>query len=112
MDCYRHWEHVLLKAIPIVKNSTLWPLFEDISCYLLEDWSKPVTKEQVGHKNHVLTSSENDNDITFQFLKFMPKPPRRRMAFAQYWFDRINADREEFLGGETFSHLFRQPREY
>ena len=70
------------------QNSTLWPLFKDITCFVLRDWTKPVSKKQ--------------------FLGFKPKPVRRRVAMLQYWYDRINKDREEYLG-EKFSHLFRAP---
>ena len=45
-DCYRTWESILFKSVPIVSNSTLWPLFRDAPVYVLKDWEKNVTREQ------------------------------------------------------------------
>lgn len=38
LDCYRHWEALLMSAIPIVKHSTLDPLFEGLPVLLIDDW--------------------------------------------------------------------------
>ena len=80
MDCYRHWESVLFRSVPVVQNSSsLWPLLRDVSCFLLEDWTRPVARNR--------------------FLEFKPVfPARRRVVMAQYWYDRVNEDRREFVG--------------
>lgn len=39
LDCYRTWEALAMGAIPIVKTSSLDPLFEDLPVLIVTDWS-------------------------------------------------------------------------
>lgn len=38
IDCYRTWESILMGAIPIVKSSTLDPLFENLPVLIVKEW--------------------------------------------------------------------------
>ena len=69
MDCYRHYEALLFGAIPIVKNSTLFPIFSNSPVYILRNW-KNVTKDQ--------------------FLKFKLPMTSQKVLMMQYWFDKID----------------------
>jgi hypothetical protein len=44
LDCHRTWEALLMGAIPVVKHSTLDPMFEQLPVVLIDDWSH-VTEE-------------------------------------------------------------------
>lgn len=44
LDCYRTWEALYLGCIPVIKTSTLDPIFEDLPVIIIEDW-KQVTKK-------------------------------------------------------------------
>jgi hypothetical protein len=72
LDCYRHWESMLMGAIPIIKHSNLDPLFEDLPAVLIDDW----------------------NEVTLDFLyamheKLASKKFNFEKLFAPYWFDKI-----------------------
>ena len=69
MDCYRHYESILFGAIPIVQNSTLFPIFNDSPVYMLQNWTH-VTKEQ--------------------FMKFKLPTTSRKVLMMQHWFDKID----------------------
>ena len=69
MDCYRHYESILFGAIPIVQNSTLFPIFKESPVYMLKNWMN-VTKDQ--------------------FLQFRVPTPSRKVLMMQYWFDKID----------------------
>ena len=75
-DCYRHYESILLGSIPIVFNSTLWPMYEGNPVYILDDWENVTAK---------------------QFEEWRPPSTSRKLAMAQYWFDRITCDRDRYL---------------
>lgn len=40
LDCHRTWESLLMGAIPIVKTSSLDPLFEDLPVLIINDWNE------------------------------------------------------------------------
>ena len=76
-DCFRHWEAVLFKAVPIVRNSTLWPLFRFSPVLVMpKDWAEVIDEEYLRN--------------TF---KVSPQRLSRRMVLAQFWFDIINSYR-------------------
>ena len=75
-DCYRHYESILLGAVPIVQNSTLWPIYDGNPVYLLEDWAN-VTEQQ--------------------FRDWRPPSTSKKVAMAPYWFDRLTCDRDRYL---------------
>ena len=71
-DCHRTWEAVLLGAVPIVQNSTLWTLFKDAPVKVVnDDFANEIPLEEL--------------------LKFRPPTSSRRLMMAQHWFDRIDA---------------------
>lgn len=49
LDTHRLWEALYLKAIPIVKTSSLDPLYEDLPVLIIQDW-KDVTEEFLTEK--------------------------------------------------------------
>ena len=70
-DCHRTWESILLGAVPIVQNSTLWSLFKESPVKVInDDFEKKVTLEEL--------------------LRFEPQTTSRKLMMAQYWFDRIS----------------------
>lgn len=40
LDCHRTWEVLLLGAIPIVRRSTLDPLYRDLPVAIVDDWAE------------------------------------------------------------------------
>jgi len=38
LDCHRTWEALLMGAIPIIKKSTLDPMFENMPVLIVDDW--------------------------------------------------------------------------
>lgn len=44
LDCHRTWEALYLGVIPVVKKSSLDPLYEDLPVVIVNDWSE-VTRE-------------------------------------------------------------------
>src|SRR3990167_7053137 len=39
LDCFRTWEALYMGAIPIVKSSSLNPLYDDLPVLVIEDWN-------------------------------------------------------------------------
>ena len=75
-DCYRHYESILLGAVPIVRNSTLWPMFAGNPFYILDDWENVTAK---------------------QFTDWRPPSTSKKLAMAPYWFDRLTCERDRYL---------------
>jgi hypothetical protein len=44
LDCHRTWEALLLRTIPIVRSSTLDPLYEGLPVVIISDWEE-ITAE-------------------------------------------------------------------
>jgi hypothetical protein len=40
LDCHRTWEALLMGAIPIVRTSSLDPMYEDLPVVIVKDWSE------------------------------------------------------------------------
>lgn len=72
LDCHRTWEALLLGRYPIVKHSTLDPLFEGMPVLLVNDWSD-ITPEVLQQKKEVFDTMEWS----------------RERLYAPYWFDKI-----------------------
>ena len=70
-DCFRTWESVLLGAIPIVRNSTLWPIFKQAPVLVMDydDNIKDISKDTLLQHN-----VENRS---------------RKIILAQFWFEVI-----------------------
>ena len=66
----------MLGAIPIVRNSTLWPLFQNAPVMVLDKWDHVTPEQLTGFR--VTTKS-------------------KKLALAQYWFDRIEEVRKPLL---------------
>ena len=72
IDCYRTWEALLFGSIPIVWNSTLWPMYKRF----------PVL---------VLNNYDRINGNRKRLMQFKAKTYDRSILLAQHWFDRIDA---------------------
>merc|ERR1711988_48097 len=46
LDCHRTWEALILESIPIVRTSSLDPLFAEFPVAIVKDWSE-VTDEKL-----------------------------------------------------------------
>lgn len=53
-DCHRHWEAILLGAIPIVLRSEATRLLDDLPCLQVNGWDE-VTEERLRHELPQLT---------------------------------------------------------
>ncbi len=74
LDCHRTWEALLLGCYPIVKHSSLDPLFEDLPVVLIHDW-KEVTEEFLEEKRK----------------SFDGKTWATEKLYASYWFEKIRS---------------------
>ena len=79
VDCHRHWESMLMGAIPIMKHSALDPLFEDLPVILIYEWSQ-VTPEFLEQQYELL------KDKTFNKDKLL----------IDYWFKLIQETQKGF----------------
>ena len=80
LDCYRTWEAMLMGTIPIVKHSTLDPLFEGLPVLLINDWSE------------VTESFLQETYVKFQAQKF-----ETDRMLAHYWLQKIADKKGAFL---------------
>lgn len=71
-DCHRHWEALLMGAIPIIKHSPLDPLFEGLPVLLVNDWDE-VTLDFL-HAAYIRIHAQK-----FEYEKL----------FAPYWLNKI-----------------------
>lgn len=69
LDCHRTWEALVMGAIPVLKHSTLDPLFDGLPVVLIHDWSE-VTPE------YLERASEN-------------LPHQNERIYAAYWLNKI-----------------------
>lgn len=80
LDCYRHWESLLVGSIPIVQASSLTPIFEDLPVVIVDDY-KEVTEEFLNTKYNAMKNKH------YNFRKL----------YMQYWVDKINNARTDYL---------------
>lgn len=80
IDCYRTWEAVLAGSIPIVRSSQLDPLYKNLPILIIDKW-EDLSEEFLNQKYKEITSKKYD---------LSP-------LFIEYWLDKINATRIEFL---------------
>ncbi len=73
-DCHRTWEALLMGAYPVVKRSTLDPLFEDLPVVIIDHWEE-VTEEFLLAKQK----------------EFESKTWSREKLYSPYWFDQVKA---------------------
>lgn len=74
LDCHRTWEALLMGCYPVVKTSTLDPLFQDLPVVIVRDWSE-VTKEFLEAKQK----------------EFAAKSWSKEKLYAPYWFEKVRA---------------------
>lgn len=80
LDCHRTWEALLMGCYPIVKHSTLDPLFEGLPVLIVNSWDE-VTEEFLNKKYAEMSEQ------TYHWEKI----------YAQYWLDQIRACQAHFL---------------
>jgi len=51
LDCHRTWESLALGCIPIMKSSSLDPMFEGLPVLIVSDWSM-ITEELLDNFQH------------------------------------------------------------
>ncbi len=72
LDCHRTWETLLVGSIPVVKTSTLDPLYEDLPVIIVNEW-EDVTPA------YLMKCYEEMKDKTYNFDKL----------YMDYWVDLI-----------------------
>jgi len=72
LDCHRTWEALLMGCYPIVKSSTLDPLFEHLPVVIVKDWSDAT--ESLLHKKK---------------REFSNKQWAQDKLYAPYWFEQV-----------------------
>lgn len=79
-DCHRTWEALILGAYPVVKHSTLDPLFENLPVVLVDDWNE-VTEDLLQKKK------EEFDAMSWEYEKL----------YSTYWFEQVNQLRDQKL---------------
>lgn len=74
LDCHRTWEALLMGAIPIVKSSSLDPLFKDLPVLIVKDWN-------------VI----NESFLLRQWVRMSLNKYNNEKLFADYWFSVIKS---------------------
>lgn len=75
IDCHRTWEALLMGAIPIVRSSSLDPLFSDLPVLIVDDWE---------------TISESYLKEQYEIIK--QKAHQREKLFIEYWIKQIRSE--------------------
>lgn len=79
IDCYRHWEALLVGCIPIMKHSTIDKVFDDLPVILVHDWS--IVTEQL---------------IMLEYEKMRYKRFNYKKLLINYWIDEIRAVQKQY----------------
>lgn len=74
LDCHRHWEAMLMGAIPIIKSSSIDSLFEGLPVLIIHDWDE-ITEDFLNQKWVEINSKE------YQMEKL----------YANYWLQMISS---------------------
>lgn len=74
LDCHRTWEALLLGAIPIVRTSTLDPLYTDLPVLIIENWE-----------------TLNESFLNHQYEIMKLKNTNREKLFISYWINYIRS---------------------
>jgi hypothetical protein len=80
IDCHRHWEALLVGAIPIIQHSSIDPLFDELPVILINDWNE-ITENFLNNKYTELSSKKFNYD----------------RLYAQYWIDKIKKVQEPYF---------------
>ncbi len=79
-DCYRTWEALLVGSIPIVRKSQLDPLFEGLPVLIIDEWEE-IDEEYLNKK----------------YAEIMSRKYDIKRIYMEYWLDKIEAVRSQFL---------------
>ncbi len=82
LDCHRTWEALLMGCYPIVKSTTLNPLYKDLPIVIIDTWEE-VTEEFLLRK----------------IQEFEGMEWSREKLYAPYWFDRVMEMQDELVTG-------------
>lgn len=74
IDCHRTWEALLMGAIPIVKTSSIDPLFEGLPVLIIQDWNE-ITEDFLHQKWEEMQAT------AYQLERM----------YVQYWLDQISS---------------------
>lgn len=88
MDCHRTWEAITLGCVPIVKRSSLTPLFEGMPVLVIESWDQ-LTAEYLQQQQQNFAAQK------FDYSKIL----------LTYWRDRINNDIQGQSGLSTIDDM-------
>lgn len=80
LDCHRTWESLLMGSIPVVKTSTLDPLYAELPVLIVSDWHQ-VTEEFLLKKYEEMKS----------------KSYKMERIYAEYWHNKIKKCQQDFL---------------
>jgi hypothetical protein len=61
LDCLRTWEALYLRCIPIVRSSTLDPIYEDLPVLIVDEWSN-LTADMIRAKYSRVTPKSFDDE--------------------------------------------------
>lgn len=75
IDCHRTWESLLMGAIPIVRSSSLDPLFSDLPVLIVDSW------EQV-----------SESYLNEQYEVIKQKFYNREKVFIEYWIGKVRKE--------------------
>lgn len=64
LDCLRTWEALLVGSVPVVKTSTLDPLYADLPVIIVKDWSE-ITEDFLAKKYQSMCRKEYSSDKLF-----------------------------------------------
>lgn len=76
LDAHRTWEALLMGAIPIVRSSSLDPLFSDLPVLIVQDWE--VISEAY---------------LNEQYENIKSKPYNQAKLFSDYWITRLRMEK-------------------
>lgn len=74
IDCHRTWEALLMGAYPIVRTSSLDPLYKDLPVVIVEDW------EEI-----------DEEFLEAKYKEMLLKKYDLKKIYAQYWLDLIDS---------------------
>jgi hypothetical protein len=74
LDCHRTWEALLMGAIPIVRSSSLDPLFSDLPVLIIKNWEM-ITETYLNEQYEIMKHKTYD----------------RQKLFIEYWMNHIRA---------------------
>lgn len=80
LDCHRTWEALLMGCIPIVRSSTLDPLYENLPVLIINQWEE-VTEEFLYQK----------------YSEIINKTYNLEKLYAPYWLNQIAECKKNFL---------------